>query len=238
MNITLVGTGRAGSALACALASVGHHVTTLHHDELDRLGPCDAVVLCVPDDAVAGVAQSLEVSDARALIHLAGSRGLDELAPHRRVGLMHPLAILCDDEEGANRLIGARYAVAGDEVVGAIVASLGGRAIYLRSDQRASYHACAAVAANHVVALLGHVQSLAESAGLTFEDFLPLAEQALADVRRVGVARALTGPASRADMATIDAHLAAMPPSERPTYVALANAAFDLAERRRVGVRA
>ena len=34
-------------------------------------------------------------------------------------------------------------------------------------------------------------------------------------------------------MATIDAHLAAIPESERATYVALANAAFELAERRR-----
>ena len=44
---------------------------------------------------------------------------------------------------------------------------------------------------------------------------------------------ALTGPASRGDMATIDAHLAAIPESERATYVALANAAFELAELRR-----
>jgi hypothetical protein len=34
-------------------------------------------------------------------------------------------------------------------------------------------------------------------------------------------------------MATIDAHLAAIPESERSTYVSLANAAFELAERRR-----
>jgi hypothetical protein len=34
-------------------------------------------------------------------------------------------------------------------------------------------------------------------------------------------------------MATIDAHLAAIPESERSTYVAMANAAFELAEQRR-----
>jgi hypothetical protein len=34
-------------------------------------------------------------------------------------------------------------------------------------------------------------------------------------------------------MATIDAHLAAIPESERATYVALANAAFELSELRR-----
>jgi predicted short-subunit dehydrogenase-like oxidoreductase (DUF2520 family) len=99
--------------------------------------------------------------------------------------------------------------------------------------QRALYHATASVAANHLVALMGHVQVLAESAGLTLEDFLPLAHQALSDVSSLGVDRALTGPASRADMATIDAHLAAIPESERAAYVAMANVAFDVAERRR-----
>jgi hypothetical protein len=39
-------------------------------------------------------------------------------------------------------------------------------------------------------------------------------------------------------MATIDAHLAAIPERERATYVALVNAAFELAERRRSESRA
>jgi hypothetical protein len=34
-------------------------------------------------------------------------------------------------------------------------------------------------------------------------------------------------------MATIDAHLSAIPESERSAYVAMANAAFELAERQR-----
>jgi predicted short-subunit dehydrogenase-like oxidoreductase (DUF2520 family) len=84
------------------------------------------------------------------------------------------------------------------------------------------------------VALMGHVEALAESAGLSFEDFLPLIQQALSDVVALGAQRALTGPASRNDMATIDAHLAAIPEAERSTYVALANAAFELAEQRRL----
>jgi predicted short-subunit dehydrogenase-like oxidoreductase (DUF2520 family) len=85
---------------------------------------------------------------------------------------------------------------------------------------------------------MGHVQVLAESAGLSLEDFLPLSHQALADVELLGVRNALTGPASRADMATIDAHLAAIPPSQRATYVAMANAAFELAEQRRLAPNA
>jgi len=94
------------------------------------------------------------------------------------------------------------------------------------------------VASNHLVALMGQVRALAESIGLSLEDFLPLAEQTLSDVARFGPDDALTGPASRGDMATIDAHLAAIPESERSTYVALANAAFELSEQRRAQSRA
>jgi predicted short-subunit dehydrogenase-like oxidoreductase (DUF2520 family) len=146
---------------------------------------------------------------------------------------MHPLVPLPSGELGAQRLFGATYCVQGDDLLVDVVRTLEGRVITLRDDQRTAYHATASVAANHLVALMGHVGYLAESAGLSLEDFLPLAQQALADVVAVGPHAALTGPASRGDMATIDAHLAAIPESERSTYVALANAAFELAELRR-----
>ncbi|HVA53734.1 MAG TPA: DUF2520 domain-containing protein [Acidimicrobiales bacterium] len=234
MNITIVGAGRAGSSFATALRSVHHDVRLMHHDALDDVGTPAIVLLAVPDDELRSVSDRLARSERYVVAHVAGSRGLGELAAHARVGLMHPLAALPSAEIGAPRLLGALYSVAGDDLVSQVVASLGGRALRLSDDQRAIYHATASVAANHLVALMGHVQALAESAGLTLEDFLPLSAQALADVALMGVSRALTGPASRADMATIDAHLAAIPASERSTYVAMANAAFELAEQRRL----
>jgi predicted short-subunit dehydrogenase-like oxidoreductase (DUF2520 family) len=234
MKISIVGAGRAGTSFASALAFAGHETKLIHHDELERVGDADVVVLCVPDDAIAEVALALEPRDSRVVLHVAGSRGLSPLATHPRAGFMHPLAMLSTTELGARRLHGATFSVGGDEVTTELVASLEGRPIYLNDDQRVNYHATASVAANHLVALLGHVEVLAESAGLSLRDFVPLIEQALSDTVAMGAQRALTGPASRADMSTIDAHLAAIPESERSTYVALANAAFELAEARRL----
>ncbi|MGC2169266.1 MAG: DUF2520 domain-containing protein [Acidimicrobiales bacterium] len=234
MNIAIVGAGRAGTSFAGALDDVGHAVRLVHHDELDLVGVAEVVVLCVPDDAIAEVAEELEPLESRVVVHVAGSRGLSEVARHPRAGLLHPLAVLSSPDVGATRLRGALFSVGGDDAVNDIVASLGGRAIRLRDDQRAAYHATATVAANHLVALLGHVEILAEAAGLTFDDFVPLIHQALTDVEERGATRALTGPASRSDFATIDAHLAAIPESERAAYVALARAAFELAEQRRL----
>lgn len=232
MKISIVGAGRAGSSFAVALRRVGHDVDVLHHDEVASLNDPELIILCVPDDAIESVAATIAPRDDRVLAHVAGSRNLDVLAPHHRVGSLHPLMALPTGSE-AERLIGATYCVAGDELVREVALSLAGRVITLRDDQRTIYHAAAVVASNHLVALMGQVRTLAESIGLTLEDFLPLTEQSLVDVARFGPDDALTGPASRGDMATIDAHLAAIPESERSTYVALANAAFELAERRR-----
>jgi predicted short-subunit dehydrogenase-like oxidoreductase (DUF2520 family) len=238
MHICVVGAGRAGSAFTLALRRAGHHVDLVHHDELDRVADADLILLTVPDDALAEVARSLDPSSARVIAHVAGSRTLDVLAPHPRVASLHPLVTLPTPERGARRLVAATYAVSGDELVEALVESLGGRVIRVSDESRALYHATAAVAANHLVALMGQVETLANAAGLRLEDFLPLSQMALADVEAFGPHAALTGPAARGDMATIDAHLAAIPEAERATYVALVKAAFELAERRRSATRA
>jgi len=233
MKITIVGAGRAGYSFYGALGDVGHEVRLVHHDEREGVTESALVLLSVPDDAIETVSGTLPVRPDVVVAHVAGSRGLSELARHPRAAFLHPLVALPNGEIGAARLRGARFSVGGDALIEEVVASLCGRALRLSDEQRALYHATASVAANHLVALMGHVEVLAESAGLTLEDFLPLAQQALSDVAAMGVDRALTGPASRADMATIDAHLAAIPESERGAYVAMANVAFDVAERRR-----
>jgi predicted short-subunit dehydrogenase-like oxidoreductase (DUF2520 family) len=191
----------------------------------------DLILLCVPDDEIENVARQIVPSDAYVLCHVAGSRTLEVLAGHPRVGSLHPLMTLPSGELGAQRLLGATYCVSGDDAVRRVVASLHGRALTLGDDQRTLYHATATAASNHLVALMGHVRRLALAAGLELEDFLALSRQALEDVALVGPEQALTGPASRGDVATIDAHLGAIPEAERSTYVALANAAFELAEQ-------
>jgi predicted short-subunit dehydrogenase-like oxidoreductase (DUF2520 family) len=231
MKITIVGAGRAGTSFARALRIVGHDVDLRGRGDL-RVAPCDLTLLCVPDDAIALVAAELVVPEGAVVAHCAGSRTLAELAGHERVGSMHPLVALPDPETGAARLIGATYCVAGDPLVRAVVVSLRGRAIELPDELRPLYHATACVAANHLVVLLAQVERLATAAGLTLDDFTGLAQSALDDATRLGPARALTGPASRGDLATIDGHLTALDESERTLYVELARAALALAEQR------
>ena len=228
MHIFIIGAGRAGRSFATALAE-RHEVTLAHHDELPDVVEADLVLACVPDAAIAAVVAGLRTSPECVVAHVSGSRGLEVLAPHRRVGALHPLAALSSPAVGARRLRGGVYRVEGDALLVEVVASLEGRLVEVADEARTLYHAAAVSAANHLVALMAHVGVLARGCGLRLEDFLPLAGQALEDVGAMGPGAALTGPASRGDLETLAAHRAAVPVEERPVYEVLSQRARRVA---------
>jgi len=123
------------------------------------------------------------------------------------------------------------FAVAGDPLATDLALALGGRTFPVDDEQRALYHATAAVSANHLVTLLGQVERLAASAGVPVEAFFDLARGSFDDVVSQGAVRALTGPAARGDLATIEAHQAAIPDAERELYDALTDAASRLGRK-------
>ena len=226
----VIGAGRAGGSLAAALRRAGWSVEGPLGRDVDRSVATTGtrvLVLAVPDGEVAAVASSIAPGDA-VVVHLAGSLGLDVLAGHHRVGSLHPLVALPDPERGAERLHGAWFAVAGDPAVEEMARALGGRTVVVADEDRAAYHAAAAIASNHLVALLGQVERVAAGVGVPLEAYLELARGALADVAASGPASALTGPVSRGDWATVARHLAALPAGERPAYAVLADAARRL----------
>mgnify|MGYP000530690719 CR=1 FL=1 len=192
------------------------------------------VVLAVSDPAVADVAAAIEPGDAP-ILHLAGSLGLDVLAPHAHAGSVHPLVALPDPERGAARLRGAHFAIAhaDDDARRAatlLVETLDGNAVTVSDEHRVTYHAAAAVAANHLVALLGQVERIAVSIGVPLDAYLDLARGALDDVAAHGPTAALTGPVARGDLDTVARHLAAIEPDERAAYEAMAACAQRLVD--------
>jgi predicted short-subunit dehydrogenase-like oxidoreductase (DUF2520 family) len=230
-SIRIVGGGRAGASFEGALTDTGVEVREILH-RFDDFGPAalgvDAVLLAVPDRAVAEVARAIDPVPGTVILHCSGSLGLDVLEPHARRGSLHPLVTLPDPVIGALRLRGRPFfAVAGDRLATDLALQLKGQPIVVADELRAAYHAAACMAANHLVGLLGQVQRVAQSAGLPLEAFLPLARGALDDVALLGPLEALTGPASRGDAVTIERHRAAIDPAELAGY----DAGVALAER-------
>jgi len=230
--VRIIGPGRAGTALHRALTSVGwsvHPLVGRDGDQRSAGAGADVVVIATDDGSIGAVARMVEPGDA-VVMHLSGSRGLDELAPHRRRAAMHPLLSLPNAELGADRLrSGGWFAVAGDPLAAAMVEALGGRSFAVADDDRARYHATACIASNHVVALLGQVERLAALVGVPVEAFVDLTSGSVANVAALGARAALTGPAARGDAETIERHRDALPADELALYDALVTAARRLA---------
>lgn len=255
--LALVGPGRAGTAVALRLSRRGWAVRAVAGRAPDapstrraaaRLGApsvdvaeagrdADLVVIATPDAALAAAARAVAPSlRAGALVvHLSGAAapevfdGLRATRPDVRTGVLHPLQTLPSAEAGAARLDGAWCAVDGPAAE-ALASDLGLRAFRLPADPvaRATYHAAACVASNHVVALLGQVERLAATCGVPFDAFVPLVRASIDNAATVGPAAALTGPVARGDAGTIAAHLGALPAGEHDLYVAAARGARRL----------
>jgi predicted short-subunit dehydrogenase-like oxidoreductase (DUF2520 family) len=232
-TIRIIGPGRAGRSLAAALSARGWDVVGFldrRHDLTAAARGVDVLVIATPDDAVAAVAAAVAPCAGTTVVHLSGSLGLGVLAPHTLRAALHPLVPLPNAEVGAARLCsGVTFAVAGAPAAHLMAESLGGRMVDVADADRAAYHAAACIAANHVVALLGQVERVAASVGLSLEAFLPLTRAAVDDVAALGPRAALTGPAVRGDWATLSRHLDALPRSERAGYQAGAALATQLA---------
>lgn len=221
-TVRIIGPGRAGLSFAHALEVSAVRVNGVlgRGDDLyPAADGVDLLLLAVPDREIASVAARVRPHVATVVAHCSGALGLEVLAGHDRRACIHPLVTLPDPSIGSDRLrSGAHFALAGDTMVADIVRALGGQPLLLPPEARATYHAAACIASNHLVALLGQVERVASSIGLPLGVFLPLAKGALDDVAFLGPMAALTGPASRDDTATIEQHRRALEPEELEGY--------------------
>jgi predicted short-subunit dehydrogenase-like oxidoreductase (DUF2520 family) len=188
-----------------------------------RAGEPELVLLCVPDTAIPAAAQAVEPGPWVA--HVSGATPLAALAPHTRRLSVHPLQTFTRSR-GPEQLDGAWAAVTSEtdearEVGLALARTLGLRPFELADDARVLYHAGASIAANYLVTLHRAASRLFEDAGAPPEGLEPLMR------RTIENGFELTGPISRGDWATVDAHLEAIrarEPELEPMYRALAEA--------------
>ncbi len=201
-SLAIVGAGRLGGALAAALRASG----------LEIDGPLgrgarpegvDAVLLCVPDDAIGAAAAA--IPPGVPVGHCSGATGLDALTGHEAFAF-HPLMTVPAD--GKPEFAGAGAAIAGSTpralaVAQELAARLGMRATTVADEDRAAYHAAASIASNYLVTLEGAAERLAGTAGVDRALLAPLVRAAVENWARLGAEAALTGPIARGDEATV-----------------------------------
>ena len=203
-SFSILGRGRAGRALAEAW---GSRARLLPHDA----HPDGAVLLAVPDDAIAGFAAKF----AGRCVHLSGSLHLDG------VPSLHPL--MSFDGRAAD-WTGTPLAVTGPApalLVGAF-RDLGFAPFDLPADLKPLYHACAVLSSGHAATLwLGAARMMAErGVVLPEKGFLSLAEATLRNIGTHGE-QGRTGPFVRGDEGTIRRDAEALTGAWRELFIKL-----------------
>ncbi len=207
----------------------------------------ELIILAVPDDVIGPLASGLRLYSGQALIHTSGALGADVLAPAMaagtQIGSFHPLVAFADTERAVAALHGATIAIEADDQLAAMLASmaeaLGATPVRLAPGSKAAYHAGAVLAAGGFIALLDAIAELGRVAGLDEAGALaiygPLIEGTLGNARALGIRAALTGPITRGDLGTLEAHLATLrdhAPGVLDLYVAAGRRELELAEGR------
>jgi predicted short-subunit dehydrogenase-like oxidoreductase (DUF2520 family) len=215
------GRGRVGSTVSARLAERGLRV--------DAADP-ELVLLCIPDRAIPEVAG--EIAPGPWIAHVSGATPLAALSPHTRRFSVHPL-VSVTKERGPEQLDGAWAAVTAERpnarAEGVWLAqTLGLRPFELADEDRATYHAAAAIASNYLVTLREVSAALLDGVGVPTEALTPL----LRSVIESGFE--LTGPIARGDWETVERHLQAIRearPDVEELYLALARATAEVAGR-------
>jgi predicted short-subunit dehydrogenase-like oxidoreductase (DUF2520 family) len=212
-GVKVIGSGRVGSAVAARLSERGIAVGE----------PAQLVLLCVPDDAIAEVARTVEPGPWVA--HVSGATPLAALDPHRRRFGLHPLQTFTR-ARGPEQLDGAWAAVVSESEEArraalSLAETLGLRPFDLADEARPLYHAGAAIASNYLVTLHEVAAELFRAAGAPPEALVPLMR------RTIDNGFELTGPIERGDWETVEAHRRAIReahPELEPLYDVLAEA--------------
>jgi predicted short-subunit dehydrogenase-like oxidoreductase (DUF2520 family) len=207
----------------------------------------DLILIATPDRAIAETAEALaRIASSKAwrgkiVLHTSGALSSDLLRPLARrgaaIGSLHPLQTF----SGRTVPSFARCTCAIEGSPGAlrmarrICREFGAVPVVLPRGRKAAYHAGAALAAGHALALMEVAVRILVKAGFprqrAIRALLPLTRQTLANYERVGPRAAWTGPLNRGDFGVIEQHLEALrhlPREYREAYSALSRLGLNV----------
>ena len=181
------------------------------------------VFITTPDGAIEAtcnaIAQHQGFSAGAIVLHCSGALSSDILKSAADagafVGSMHPLQSFASIEIRENPFLQVIISVEGNsravEASRTMSEDLGAVCMQIQTRAKMLYHAAAVVASNYLVTLMDLVFSLAEPAGIARSEALkamaPLIHGTLANIEKVGIPEALTGPIARGDSQIVARHL-------------------------------
>lgn len=226
-RILIIGTGRMAYQLGHAMVKAGLNVVgvagrnteartalarfldTRTIDLTKPLPGVDLIMVAVSDDAIAEVAAALPPTDA-VVVHTAGALGHELLAPHAHRGVLWPIQSLSHGAPMDLSDVPLVVDAADDpsrKALLALAARISEVVLELPLDQRQRVHLAAVLTSNLTVWLLREAQRLLREQKLPPSLLTPLWKATAAKVAMFGPDTALTGPARRGDVRTMEHHL-------------------------------
>lgn len=243
VSCTIIGSGRVAKALAAALSA--HDGADFRLEKVLARNTAEAksmarnngapifgaisdlaeieglVLLCVSDDAIAGIAAQLAelpAASGACVVHFSGAHDLIPLAPLQecgvRTGSFHPLQSF-PEGAGATTFRGIYASLLGEPDVITLLSrfarTLGCSPVPVDARQKKQLHLAAVFASNYMVALASLAERAAPGLPQPATELLrPLMETTLQNIFTKGTTAALTGPVSRGDTSTVKAHLSSL----------------------------
>jgi predicted short-subunit dehydrogenase-like oxidoreductase (DUF2520 family) len=203
--VKFIGAGRAAGSLA-------------------EMRPADVWMIATRDDAIApsgvALAASGKLVPDDVVFHVSGATPSSVLEPAKRCGTLiasvHPIKTFTDPEQAARTFASTYCAAEGDRealrTLRPAFEKIGARVFEIRPELKAIYHAGGVFACNYLVALIEAALRAHEKAGIppaaSLRAIEPMVRETVDAVFRTGPARALTGPISRGDAATVARQIA------------------------------
>jgi predicted short-subunit dehydrogenase-like oxidoreductase (DUF2520 family) len=186
---------------------------------LDEMRGADVWMIATRDDAIvpscATLAASGKITPDDIVFHVSGATPSSDLAPAReqgaRVASVHPIKTFTDAEAAVQSFPGTFCAAEGDgdalRVLKPAFEKIGAKVFDITPQSKPVYHAGGVFACNYLAALIEAALRAHEKAGIpraaSLKALEPMVRETVDAIFDKGPAKALTGPISRGDAATV-----------------------------------
>jgi predicted short-subunit dehydrogenase-like oxidoreductase (DUF2520 family) len=206
----------------------------------------DTLFVTTPDGVLSAIIEEiaeLPVKEKR-ICHCSGALASDVFAPARERGAkvcsVHPLVAVSDRFESWKTLRGAFFTLEGDtetaQAMEQLLHQCGAQTAVISAADKPRYHLAACVVSNLAVGLSEWGMQLLEQCGFTRDQaktaLSPLILGNAESICKKGTEQALTGPAERGDLGTIQRHMECLDRREQALYAGLTEKLCEIAHKK------
>jgi predicted short-subunit dehydrogenase-like oxidoreductase (DUF2520 family) len=168
----------------------------------------EVIILAVPDDSIEEVLKFYQFHPDHIVVHTSGAEPMSSVT-HGRSGVFYPLQTFTWGEPVDFKNVPILVEAMSDDVenvLNELARSISSNVRVMSSAARLKVHLAAVLASNFTNHMYHRAEKWLNEQELPFDILYPLIEETWAKAKRLGTAKAQTGPAVRNDQRTMDRH--------------------------------